>query len=254
MKICFFSDIHGNLLAFDAFIRDVKRRNADLFIFGGDVFGYYYHGKEILERLRKACLNSCFLGGELVCLLGNHDKYVLDVLDGIKSEQELVKKYGNSYLGINYGITSEIEKHIRELQPEFKMEKDGLRLGFFHGGPSDPLEQRIYPDARFTGEESFLKEYDFIFCGHTHHKTDLKFGNCRIINPGSLGQQRDGKGCSYIMFDTETSGYDIFTVEFDRAALKREIDENETNPEISIRLKEVLDRKAGDLSCRKGCL
>jgi len=42
MKICIFSDIHGNQYALKAFMREISNYDIDQFIFCGDIFGYYY--------------------------------------------------------------------------------------------------------------------------------------------------------------------------------------------------------------------
>lgn len=64
-----------------------------------------------------------------------------------------------------------------------------------------------------------------------------------IVNPGSLGQQRDGKGCSYVIFDTRSCQLEFFSVEYDIASLKKEIDFYENDSDMIRKLKEVLERR-----------
>ena len=49
MKICLFSDIHGNGPAFEAAYTKLMGEQADLNIFLGDLCGYYFDELEILK-------------------------------------------------------------------------------------------------------------------------------------------------------------------------------------------------------------
>lgn len=232
MKIIFFSDVHGNKYSFESFLEQIKEDGADKIIFGGDALGYYYYADEIINYLRRS---------DIVCLLGNHDKMFLDVIDHVIDENELVKKYGDSYRDIVSKISRENVDFLRGLDTRLELEINGLKLGFFHGGPADDLLQRIYPDTILDVEE--FKDYDYVFLGHTHHKLVKNIGGCTILNPGSLGQQRDGKGCSYVEFDTEKCEFEIKTVEYDIALLEQDICHIERNKKMRERLIEVLYRK-----------
>lgn len=239
MRICFFSDIHGNLLAFESFLVQTKHQEIDAWIFGGDVLGYYYHSDEILDMLRKR---------NIICLLGNHDQMFLEVVDGLRDEGELVHKYGNSYLNIETKIKKENIDFLRTLKPAHYLLENDLRIGFFHGGPTNPLTMRLYPDTPLEEIKEF-QEFDYVFVGHTHHKMVRQSGACKIVNPGSLGQQRDGRGCSYIIFDTASRKINYYTVSYDRNRLVEEIERMETQSERSEKLKEVLFRKKKEPFC-----
>lgn len=231
MKIVFFSDIHGNKYAFDKFLEQIQDDNVDMIIFGGDVLGYYYYANEIINYLKTS---------SIVCLLGNHDKMFLDVVDHTIEEKSLVKKYGDAYKNIVSTISVENVEFLRGLGTNFKMEINGMKLGFFHGGPADDLLQRIYPDTVIESDD--FADYDYVFLGHTHHKLVKRVIGCTIINPGSLGQQRDGKGCSYVEFDTETREYVIRVVEYDVSLLEKDICHMESDEKMRERLIEVLYR------------
>jgi len=235
LKICFFSDIHGNGYAFKAFREQmqIEKNNPDIIVFGGDVFGYYYDVDEILTYLR----NSNF-----ICLLGNHDRMFLDLLDGKIDENYLIHRYGNSYLNIVSNISGDNISFLRKLPVsyEFTTEK-GKTLGFFHGGPDNPLEMRIYPDTVILDTTNFDK-YDYVFCGHTHHKIEKHIGNCTVINPGSAGQQRDGKGTAYCLYDTKKDIFSINVFTYDVKLLIEEIKKRETDEKMKERLIEVLLR------------
>lgn len=229
MKIVFFSDIHGNKYAFDAFLCKIKDEVPDKIIFCGDVFGYYYYADEIIFKLRKE---------QVTCILGNHDKMFIQVLDGMIDKKMLINKYGSIYQ-LCHEVSPENVDFIRSLNSKLEFKIDGMNFGVFHGSPSEPLHGRIYPDSIITDYESYEK-YDYVILGHTHHKLVRKINKTMIINPGSLGQQRDGKGCSYIVFDTRTREYHFKTIEYDVNMLLKDIDKFDDGNE---HLKEMLLRK-----------
>lgn len=52
-------------------------------------------------------------------------------------------------------------------------------------------------------------------------------GNTTLLNPGSLGQQRDGRGCSYATLDTCTRTISFQVVEYGISSLLGEIEAND---------------------------
>lgn len=236
MKICFFSDIHGNGYAFDAFLKEMERQKPDKIIFGGDFAGYYYDADRIISKMREL---------RFICVLGNHDEMLLELLDGKKEAEPLIERYGSSYKMLTEKLQKENEMFLRGLPRFYEMEADGLKMGFFHGSPRDYLSDRIYPDTEITDstELSLFEKYDYVFSGHTHHKLVKQFGKTVLINPGSAGQQRDGKGTSYVLFDTKAREWEIFSFAYDIDSLEQEIDRlEEGHEERKKKLKEVLRR------------
>lgn len=238
MRLCFFSDIHGNGYAFDAFLREMEVKKPDRVIFGGDFAGYYYDGDRIISKMREL---------DFWCILGNHDKMLLEVLEKKRTLEKLIPRYGNSYALLSEGLSRENEAFLRGLPEYLEWEENGLRLGFFHGSPREFLNDRIYPDTEITDKEelALFERYDYVFCGHTHHKLVKRFGKTLLINPGSAGQQRDGEGTSYVLFDTKTQEWEMVSFDFDRESLAEDIDRLDgEDAERCGRLKEVLYRKS----------
>ena len=66
-------------------------------------------------------------------------------------------------------------------------------------------------------------------------------GGTLIINPGSLGQPRDGKGYSFAVVDTDSQSVVFETVEISMELLYQQIEEFDPNLK---KLKEVLERRA----------
>lgn len=233
MRVCFFSDIHGNYEALRGFFESVEFQEIDLMVFGGDFFGYYYSVNETITELRER---------EVLCLLGNHDKMFIELLEGKQLEDELCTKYGNAYRQIVSKISRENVDFLYSLKSEYQLYVDGLRLKFVHGSIDDPVSGRIYPDTIITNPECY-EEWDIVFMGHTHHKMTRRVGSCMLVNPGSAGQQRDGKGTSYIIFDTVNRQCSFYIFQYDINKLMDEIDAADEIELMNRKLKEVLVRK-----------
>lgn len=231
MKICFFSDIHGNIYSLNSFIEVTVKQDIDMFIFGGDFFGYYYYANDCIDKIRS--LPNCR------SVLGNHDQYFLDLLHGNLTEDVLITKYGNSYSDIVSKISQDNINFVGSLPTSLEMLLDDKKIAFFHGSPNGSAVDRVYPDTDLSLVES--GNYDVCFLGHTHHKMIRYKDNTLIINPGSVGQQRDGKGVSYIIYDTSRHKCDFFTFEYDKRKLLDDIDFYDG---YDCRFKEVILRKS----------
>lgn len=233
MKIIFFSDIHGNKYAFDSFIDNISSIDMTSceVVFLGDFIGYYYGANEIITYCRE---------NNITCILGNHDKYFLDVLDKKKGIDEFIKRYGNSYRISLNSITEENIDFLRGLPENIFAQWNEKRMYISHGSPLDNLEGRIYPDTDLSIFKKMVEGINYVVSGHTHHKMKRIFNNTIFLNPGSLGQQRDGKGCSYMILDLEKDTSDFYTVNYRIEDLEQEIDFYDGN---NNRLKEVLRRK-----------
>lgn len=234
MRICFFSDIHGNAYALHAFWQDIEQRgNIDFMIFGGDVFGYFYDVNEVITELRQRKVH---------CILGNHDRMFLDLLEGKVETEQLCNRYGSTYLGIEKKISKENVSFLYSLESEYRLEADNLKLAFVHGSITDPLNGRIYPDTEVEADGDY-QNLDVIFMGHTHHKMERSVGKCLLVNPGSVGQPRDGKGTSYVIYDTEKKKCEFCVFQYDYDRLLDDIEMREgTNESMVSKLKELVVR------------
>ncbi len=231
MNLLLFSDIHGNNHAFDAFVKILSTQNKQYkLLFLGDFIGYYYGVNKIISYCRE---------NDISCLLGNHDKYFLDILDGKLSLKKHVEKYGRSYEIALDTVSKENISFLRRLDKNRILTSANKKVYICHGSPLDNLEGRIYPDTDLSKFETAVKGFNYVVTGHTHYKMIRSYGSTIFLNPGSLGQQRDGKGCSYMILDLEKDVYSFHTVDYSITSLEKEIDQYDSDRKG---LKEVLRR------------
>lgn len=73
MKIALFSDVHANLPAFEAVLRDIDGRKPDAIDCLGDLIGYHVLPNEVINEIRKR---------RIATIAGNHDLKVVIIRVG----------------------------------------------------------------------------------------------------------------------------------------------------------------------------
>jgi len=229
MKYIVFSDLHGNYDALEQMLEDTAAYKIAGYIYCGDIAGYYYDQDKIIDLFKNL--------KNIHAVKGNHDYYYVSIDDSTKRAVDYISLYGNSF---NKKTDKKILDYLKKLPDSLCLNINSYKVGVFHGSPLNPMEDRIYPDTSNLTRE-FLK-YDICFIGHTHYKLIKKFNDTIIINPGSLGQPRDGLGFSYCIFDFKTLDAEFKTVRFDKTELVKKIEYNEHDTRIKNYLISILFR------------
>ncbi len=164
------SDIHGNLPAIQAVMKDALARGCDRFISLGDVVGYYAQPGECIDLLKEHNVTN---------ILGNHDSYLVNDTNCPRSRAVSV------IIDHHKKIVS--ESQLNWLKQSLSFLKEDKTL-FVHGGPEDPQDQYIYT----VSSKIFPPGVDVLFSGHTHVQALVDFDGRFYCNPGSVGQPRDG--------------------------------------------------------------
>lgn len=209
------SDIHSNLVALEAVLADLPP--VDGLVCAGDVVGYNPWPAECVEVLRERGSPT---------IQGNHDRAVAT---------------GNTRW-LNPLATAGIEHARRELTdaqvdwlgslPVERSVSEG-RVKLVHGHPDDPdrYTRRAQVSARLLGDE------DVLVLGHTHEQFTEQFDDGVVLNPGSVGQPRDGDPrAAYSVLDLDGLAVDERRVDYDIPQVQRQIDAVGLPPELGERL------------------
>lgn len=228
MRVGIFSDIHGNIGAFDRVWKALLNESCDMYFCVGDLCGYYYAQNEVIEAVQH-------IDG-LVCVLGNHDQLFLECLEDGKKLKEYSSKYGGSLSFLKDTITPGHLEYLRGL-PLFYENKE-LGLAMYHGSPWNALNEYIYPTDpadRFKG-----LDHKYVLLGHTHHPMHKRIGNVQIINPGSVGQPRDHSQAAFAVLDLDKDAVSFKRVSYDIGLL---VEDLKRRDEKNVYLFDVLKRK-----------
>jgi len=181
MRILVISDPHANLAALEA----VTQEPFDCLICLGDLVGYGPAPNEVIRFVKEHAL---------VAIRGNHDNALaLDVdcqcTPPNKALAEATLAYHQTVL------ESENLDWLRTLPTSAEFKVDGYRFAAIHATPRDQLYgyeiTPDLPDDQLRGEIEGVKA-DFILLGHTHLPMVRGIGSRVVVNPGSVGQPRDG--------------------------------------------------------------
>lgn len=184
------SDIHSNLTALQRVLEDAGR--FDTAICAGDIVGY---GPDPAECIKTTMVQK------FRCVAGNHDDAV------VTGDASSFNPYATEAVSINrLLINSEDRAWLRRLPMNLMFSVEDVKVVVFHGSPRDPLNEYIFPpEARLRAAEFLdLTGADLLILGHTHVPYVYGVSNRMVVNPGSVGQPRDGDPrASYMLIDVE---------------------------------------------------
>ena len=207
MRVAVISDIHANLYALEAVLGEIDRDPPDEIWCLGDTVGYG-------PRPNECCAIVAERGTRV--LVGNHDLVALG--SAAVSVDDFNPEAGAASTWTRAELTEESRSFLSPLEP--RAEEEGVEL--FHGSPRDPVWDYVLTDDSIV--DSFaLTAAPLVLVGHSHVAAALvledgkvhggvapagfeaELGGARwLLNPGSVGQPRDGDPrAAYLRLDLE---------------------------------------------------
>lgn len=232
MRIAILSDIHGNSIALDAVLDDIRaQRGVDKYLVLGDLAAIGHDPVGALERIA-ALPNLCIVRG-------NTDRYLLTserpapTLEDVKSNPQILPKFAEvvaSFAWTQGAVsTNGWLNWLKGLPLEQRIVlPDGTRLLGVHASPGCDDGGGILPNLSDAELESRLAgcAADLVCVGHHHMVMDLRANKVRVINPGSVSNPfPPDLRASYVVLHADKDGYrlEYRRVEYDRKAVIREL-------------------------------
>ena len=218
MRYAIIADIHANLEAFTAVLADMERRGGVEEIWClGDIVGYGPDPHQCLQLLRQY---------QHVCVAGNHDWAAIGKIDTSSFNPDAAAACRWTSQQLKSGDV----KYLEKLPPT--IEKDGFTL--VHGSPREPIWEYITSTSLARENLTFFQS-PYCLVGHSHVPAIFKdegdyctssrlspsvgiaLGSSRlIINPGGVGQPRDGNPqASYAIYDSESKVIRLYRLPYD---------------------------------------
>ena len=197
MRILIIGDIHGNLVSLEKLLK-IEENNYDILVCHGDIVNYGPWSNECIELLR--------LKQNSIILKGNHEE------DFIK------KKYSGTHPIViaffNFCMPNFLYfDYLSTFGLEYKCDDFIIKHTI--------QDKYIFKD---TAIEDFQITNNYII-GHSHQQYEKFVGNYKLINTGSLGQNREYINvANYIIYDSESKliEYKYFTFDIDIVINKME--------------------------------
>jgi putative phosphoesterase len=205
--IAIFSDVHGNLPALEAVLKDINYRKVDQVYCLGDLVDFAPWTNEVIDLIRSS---------HITCLMGNHDERVAfdQVIMPLQKHNEEEK--AARVKAINYTkrtITACNKRYLAGLPLQLRLTFDlnGLpvQVVLVHASPNSN-DEYIYEDHAINDLQQMMDQYDadILVMRHTHLSyirtmTDTGHGFRKMaINCGSVGRSKEGTAlASYLLLD-----------------------------------------------------
>ncbi len=187
-SVTIFGDIHGNLPALQAVLKDIDTRGLSPLYCLGDLVGYGTFPNEVISIIRERNIPT---------LMGNYDQGVGNSSDDCgcaytSKEAEALGK--RSIAWTNQNTTDENKLYLRQLVDQIPLHLGGLRVRLVHGSPRK-INEYLYENRPDATMERLLDiaDADVLVCGHTHipYHRILPSGR-HVVNAGSVGKPKDG--------------------------------------------------------------
>ena len=210
MIVLVISDVHGNSHALDSVMQEVKY---DVMLCCGDIVVDYPFPQQCIRTLRDSCAHIC---------MGNND---YNVAYDKKASDFIGRKYAHLAKDLDRNtdltkalINDDAKKYLSQLPRECRFILDGISFYMNHTVPHLPVHHYLDKNTPRSELADYYQEVrtDVILTGHTHVPYVKNFGDKILVNPGSVGQSRDGDPrASFATFDTATRRFEFGRLEYD---------------------------------------
>ena len=196
LRVAAIYDVHGNLFALDAVLRDIAEERIDLIVSGGDI-ALGPMPRETLDRLLT-------LEGKTRFVRGNTDRAV-----GVANAhgRSSVRPSGDVQWCAGQ-ITTEQRRFLRSQPLTTTVHVGGIgHVLFCHASPRDDDEPILAdtPQPVVAAMLAGVKE-TVVACGHTHAPLDRRIGlTHRIVNGGSVGLPVGARGAYWLLLGPEVT-------------------------------------------------
>jgi len=189
IRLAVLGDIHGNLAALEAALKDLQRHKPDRIAITGDLLLHGPRPAEVLRRVRD--LES---QGALV-IQGNTDVAVADFdysaafpwQEDVPASQRAAAEWAHDQLADDELL------YVQRLPAERRLWADDSLVLVCHGSPGSQTSGLPADlDPAVTVERVTRTDARVIVCGHTHVADVRELGHRMICNPGSCGYAFDG--------------------------------------------------------------
>jgi putative phosphoesterase len=190
LRVAVLGDIHGNVAALEAALKDIAPHKPDRILVTGDLVLNGPRPVEALDRVRELEAAGAFV------IQGNTDVAVADGdyaaafpwLDEVPASQRAAAEWAREQL------SEDQLDYLRRLPAERRLLTEDDLVLVCHGSPgSQTLGLPPDLDPSVTVERVTRTDARVICCGHTHVSDVRELGRKLIVNPGSCGYAFDGE-------------------------------------------------------------
>jgi predicted phosphodiesterase len=227
VRFALISDIHGNLEALTAVLKDVEKRHIEAVHCLGDVIGYGSEPIKCLHLINQFC-DIKLLGNHEYVVLGKESEEAYTEVAKVSSQwtrEQLTDKEMSmiASFGIDYMIEETYLVHASPYQPSewhYVLSPDDAQVAFQHMPGKICFHGHTHVPIVFTYRENDIPRRRV---GHSFHPDEE---SRYLVNIGSVGQPRDNDPrASYVTYDTEAQEVGYHRVEYDISTAQKKMAE-----------------------------
>lgn len=219
MRIAALYDIHGNLPALNAVLKELEEVQPDLIVLGGDIVSGPMP-KQTLERLSQ-------LGNRVCALRGNGDREVVAAFDDLPFAPNVSEDVREITRWVAQQLKHSQRDFLAQLPEQITLHIEGLEdVLFCHATPrsDEELFTPITPQERLNTLFAGIEQH-VVICGHTHIQFERHAGSVRILNAGSVGMPyADAPGAYWLLLEPE--GTEFRKTMYDVEAAAQDVQES----------------------------
>jgi len=226
LRYAILSDIHGNLEAFQAVLKDTAAQGVQKIIFLGDIVGYGGNPRECIDLLQEKT--------EAI-VAGNHDW-------GVAGKTNTTHFNSIARTAISWTV-SQLSSEHKEFLAHLPLQREEGSFTYTHATPINPKKWNYIFSRKEALRNIQALKHELCFVGHSHIPIIFaltRFGKLLfttkfseftleeetrfLINVGSVGQPRDANPqAAYGILDTEKREFSLRRVKYDIAIAQRKI-------------------------------
>ena len=195
MKIAVISDIHGNMDALEAVMKDIKEQECEKIFVLGDYAMAGPEPSKVVNWFFEKQFESNFK-----LIQGNTDLMIADFTNDLYDILKTKAPVMAEALKNDVLILNQIQKDfLKNLPFQMELEEERVKILLVHGSPRRNNED-ISPNLPLEDVEKMLENVtaDVILCGHTHLPCGYQTSKKQtVVNVGSIGRPftSDAKPC-----------------------------------------------------------
>ena len=237
MRVAVISDVHANYHALEAVLEEIDGEHVDAVWCLGDTVGYGPMPNECCDAVKSRAER---------CLVGNHDLVVLGELE--------VSDFNDEAAAAAVWTADVLSHASRGFLENLKPTGEAEGVDLFHASARDPVWEYVLSEeaARATLD---LSDAPLVLVGHSHVAlaitvdggavlgglapggSEVALEGRWLLNPGSVGQPRDGDPrAAWLLLDLDRKSAAFRRVEYSVVETQREMRERGLPPALAVRL------------------
>jgi len=184
-RVAVLGDAHGNAVALDAVLEEVRAAGAELVVWTGDL-SWGWEPAATLALVRSLEIPARYVRG-------NAERFLLELREGTRDEPTeverwMLEQHGHEEWAVISAFTPSVSTTVDGLGPTY----------FCHGSPrsDNELLTAETPASRIAMATAGIAERVLV-SGHTHAQYDREVAGVRALNPGSVGMPYEGRPGAY---------------------------------------------------------